>query len=313
MQLNDLTPQQLALGDTFLNELVPNPFAGLLPGSSFNGQSGNNATIQRRQLLRPYPQFDGVQKQLIPEGRLWYHALQAQWEKRMTQGVSMLVSYTFSRSWEETDPLNAGEARYTQRSGNDRPHALRLNGTWTMPRFEIAQRVGASSRRRLADGRRRPTSGPARPSGVPDNVDIIGDVNIDNPTKGRWFNTCTLGARRHTRNACADAGVDERAADPGRAPLEPAFRVRPANALDTTGSRMDAVRVSSPPIIDMNFSKSIPLSARVRSQIRVDLYNMTGAVQWPGPTGERGINNFTTFGTVGQHAVERPALRDADV
>ena len=48
----------------------------------------------------------------------------------------MLVSYTFSRSWEETDPLNAGEGRYTQRSGNDRPHALRLNGTWTMPRFE---------------------------------------------------------------------------------------------------------------------------------------------------------------------------------
>ena len=75
VQLNDLTPQQLALGDTFLNELVPNPFAGLLPGSSFNGQSGNNATIQRRQLLRPYPQFDGVQKQLIPEGRLWYHSL----------------------------------------------------------------------------------------------------------------------------------------------------------------------------------------------------------------------------------------------
>ena len=58
---------------------------------------------------------------------------------------------------------------------------------------------------------------------------------IDNPTKGRWFNTCTLGARRRTRNACADAGVDERAADPGRAPLDPAFRVRPANALDTTG------------------------------------------------------------------------------
>ena len=127
-QLNDLTPQQLALGDTFLNELVPNPFAGLLPGSSFNNQSGNNATIQRRQLLRPYPQFDGVQKQLIPEGRLWYHSLQAQWEKRLTQGVSMLVSYTFSRSWEDTDPLNAGEARYQQRSNNDRPNALRING-----------------------------------------------------------------------------------------------------------------------------------------------------------------------------------------
>ena len=215
-QLNDLTPQQLALGDTYLNELVANPFAGLLPGSSFNGQSGNNATIQRRQLLRPYPQFDNLQMQLIPEGKLWYHAMQAQWEKRMSQGVSMLVSYTFSRSWEETDPLNAGEGRYTQRSNNDRPHALRLNGTWTMPRFENHN----GWVRHLAGGWQTAVVANIRTGaavGVPDNVDIIGDVDIDNHTKGRWFNTCTLGADGVTRNACADPGVDERAADPGRA------------------------------------------------------------------------------------------------
>ena len=54
--------------------------------------------------------------------------------------------------------------------------------------------------------------------------------------------------------------------------------------------------MSSPPIIDMNFSKSIPFSARVRAQIRVDLYNITSAVQWPGPS--TNTNNFTTFGTV---------------
>jgi len=295
VQLNDLTPQQLALGDTFLNELVPNPFAGLLPGSSFNGQSGNNATIQRRQLLRPYPQFDGVAKQLIPEGRLWYHSLQAQWEKRLTQGVSMLVSYTFSRSWEEVDPLNAGEARYKQRSGNDRPNALRINGTWTMPRFESHN----GWVRHLAGGWQTAVVANIRTGaavGMPGGVDVIGDVTIDNPTKGRWFNTCTIGLDG-SRNACADPGVDERAADPGRAPLEPAFRVRPTNALDTTGDRMDAVRSSFPAIIDMNFSKSIPLSSRVRSQIRVDLYNLTGTVQWPGPS--TNINNFTTFGTVG--------------
>ena len=74
---------------------------------------------------------------------------------------------------------------------------------------------------------------------MPDNVDIIGEVDIDNHNKGRWFNTCTLGADGVTRNACADPGVDDRAADPGRAPLTPAFQIRPANSIDTTGSRMD--------------------------------------------------------------------------
>ena len=296
-QLNDLTPQQLALGDTFLNELVPNPFVGLLPGSSFNGQSGNNATIQRRQLLRPYPQFNDVSMQLIPEGRLWYNSLQAQWEKRLTHGVSMLVSYTFSRSWEETDPLNAGEPRYIQRSGNDRPHALRINGTWTMPTYQNH----SAWVRHLAGGWQTAVVANIRTGGavgMPNAVDVIGDVTIVNPTKGRWFNTCTI-ALDGSRNACADAN-DQRANDPGRAPLEPAFQVRPANALDTTGSRMDDVRSSFPAIIDMNFSKSIRLSQRVRSQIRVDLYNLTGAVQWPGPNtgGNNGITDFTTFGTV---------------
>lgn len=298
VQLNELTPQQLALGDAFLDALVPNPFAGLLPGSNFDGAGGNNATIPRSQLLRPYPQFDDVQMQLNPEGKLWYHSLQTQWEKRLTSGVSMLVSYTFSRSWEETNPLNAGEARYRQLRDTHRPHALRINGTWTMPTFE--QRSGWL--RHLAGGWQTAIVANIRSGAAvetPGAVDIIGDVTIDNPTKGRWFNTCTLGIDG-SRSACADPGVDDRVADPGRAPLQPAFAIRPANALDTTGSRMDAIRVSSPPIIDMNFSKSIRLNARVRSQIRVELYNLMSAVQWPGPNrgGDNGITNFVTFGTV---------------
>ena len=113
---------------------------------------------------------------------------------------------------------------------------------------------------------------------MPDNVDVIGDYKLDNFNKGRWFNTCTINLDG-TRSACADPGVDDRAADPGRAPLEPAFRVRPTNALDTTGSRLDGIRVSSPPLVDMTLSKFIRLSPRVNSQVRVELYNIIGAVQ----------------------------------
>lgn len=293
IQLNDLTPAQIALGDAFLTELVPNPFAGLLPGSSFNGVSGNNATIQRRQLLRPYPQFDNVSEGLIPEGRLWYHALQTQWEKRLSHGVSALVSYTYSRSWEEVDPLNAGEARYKQLSANDRPHALRINGNWTMPNFEHRGKW----LRGLAGGWQTGVVANIRSGAaiaMPGSVDVIGPIKLENATLGRWFNTCTIGLDG-SRNACADP-IDTRAADPGRQPLQPAFAIRPTTGLDTTGSRVDAVRVSSPPIVDMTFSRSFRLSPGVRSQLRVDLYNLTGTVQWPGPT--TSITNFSTFGTV---------------
>jgi hypothetical protein len=302
LQLNDLTPAQLALGDTFLNAQVPNPFAGLLPGSSFNGQSGNNATIQRRQLLRPYPQFDGVSVGLIPEGKLWYNSFQAQWEKRLSRGVSLLASYTFSESWELADPLNQGEARYEQLSNNHRPHALRLNGNWNTPSLEGH---GAWTRRLLGNWQVGAVANirSGAPVGMPDNVDVIGDYHIDNPTRGRWFNTCTIGIDG-SRNACADPGLDDRAADPGRAPLEPAFRVRVANSLDTTGSRLEDVRVSSPALVDMTMSKFIRLSPRLNSQLRLELYNILGGVQFGGPT--TAITNFATFGTVSNNQANDP-------
>ena len=40
----------MVANNAFLSGSVANPFAGLLPGTSFN-----NATIARSQLLRPYP------------------------------------------------------------------------------------------------------------------------------------------------------------------------------------------------------------------------------------------------------------------
>jgi hypothetical protein len=38
-----------------LSQQVPNPFAGLLPGTNING-----ANVAKSQLLRPYPQFTGI-------------------------------------------------------------------------------------------------------------------------------------------------------------------------------------------------------------------------------------------------------------
>ncbi len=54
--VNSLTPDEIALGDTFLNALVPNPFVGLVPDG---GARNTSATIQRRELMRPLPQFAG--------------------------------------------------------------------------------------------------------------------------------------------------------------------------------------------------------------------------------------------------------------
>ena len=105
--VNSLTADEIALGDAFLNALVPNPFVGLVPDG---GARNTAATIQRRELLRPYPQFAGITERLVPIGTLDYQAIQVSWNKRLTNGVHFQINYTGSRNVEATSVLNMGEA-----------------------------------------------------------------------------------------------------------------------------------------------------------------------------------------------------------
>src|SRR5262245_4854645 len=90
--LNQLTVDQLALGNTLLQR-VPNPYFGQIPASSSIG--GPTTTIA--QLLRPFPRFTTVSLYRNNVGNTTYHALFAKLEKRFTRSLSFLGSYTYSR------------------------------------------------------------------------------------------------------------------------------------------------------------------------------------------------------------------------
>ena len=128
--VNDLSREQILLGDAYLNTLVPNPFVGLMPDA---GATNTAATVQRRVLMRPLPQFGTINEQLVPIGYGNYQAIQATWEKRLSNGVQLLVGYTGSRTTEALSPLNQGEPLYEQLTTTHRPHVLRLSGGWTTP------------------------------------------------------------------------------------------------------------------------------------------------------------------------------------
>ena len=87
--------------NNLLTQQVPNPFAGLLPGTGLNG-----ANVARSQLLRPYPQFASVQA-TETIGRSDYHALQTRVERRMAQGFSVQFAYSWSRAMAATVSGNA--------------------------------------------------------------------------------------------------------------------------------------------------------------------------------------------------------------
>lgn len=93
LNINQLDPQYLALGPALLDQ-VPNPFFGLPAGQGFGVTS---PTVQRRQLLRPFPQFGDVLMRQHTAGRSQYHALVLKAEKRLTAGWGGRVNYAFSR------------------------------------------------------------------------------------------------------------------------------------------------------------------------------------------------------------------------
>jgi hypothetical protein len=86
-----------------LASFVDNPFAD--PNQSNASQiitDPNNpllySTIQKMQLLMPYPQFFGFSGDEPPIANSIYHALQFRAEKRFSHGLEFLATYTFSKS-----------------------------------------------------------------------------------------------------------------------------------------------------------------------------------------------------------------------
>ncbi len=101
--LNQLTPAQLALGSQLL-KTVPNPFYGYItdPTSILS-----LPTVQYAQLLRPYPQFTGVNASQAPFGHATYNALEVKAERRFAQGLAILFNYTRSKAIDNVGELGS--------------------------------------------------------------------------------------------------------------------------------------------------------------------------------------------------------------
>jgi hypothetical protein len=96
VNINQVDPRFLPLGSA-LTQLVPNPFFGNPNAAGFNTRG---PTIQRNQLLRPFPQFDNVNMQQSTLARSQYHAGVIQLNKRATGWWGGRISYTYSRLYD---------------------------------------------------------------------------------------------------------------------------------------------------------------------------------------------------------------------
>jgi trimeric autotransporter adhesin len=100
VNINQVDPKYLGLnnpgGVNYLTQVVPNPFFGVEGAGGYT----TRATIQRNQLLRPYPQFGDVNMIYSTLASSQYHAGVLQLTKRATGWWGGRVSYTYSRLYD---------------------------------------------------------------------------------------------------------------------------------------------------------------------------------------------------------------------
>jgi hypothetical protein len=135
---SDALPNQYLSMGTALNNLVPNPFSGVVKTGALSAP-----TVTQAQLLLPFPEYTGVSEAFANVFDSSYHALQMKVEKRFTQGGTVLASYTFSKLMADVSALT-GWLDSGVGSGPGIQNPYNLSAEKTLSGFDSRQRLTVS-------------------------------------------------------------------------------------------------------------------------------------------------------------------------
>ena len=286
VNIDALSAANLALGASTLNAQVPNPFAGLLPGTSLNG-----ATTTKQQLLLPFPQFTSVTENNLPVGYSWYNSLQARLEHRFKSGLFFQASLTYSKNMEAISYLNPQDY-YTNPyhllrvvTSDDAPYRLRMSGGYRLPSLKS----GNFLVRGVLNGWQLNaifTLQSGVPVAAPSGAFSTGlNPALAHRTSKLYFNNCYINLAGVLSSQCAANG------------LQPAWIQQPAFTLNTLTTRMSSVRLDEPPLVDVSLFKSWQIHERTQLQFRAEAFNFTNTAYFN--LGASGDTTLTSplFGT----------------
>ena len=305
ININQVDPRHLSLGAALL-EQVPNPFFGLPAGQ---GKNVTSATIQRRELLRPYPQFNDILMRQSTQGESQYHAAVLKFEKRMSDGWGGRINYTYSRLKDN----QFGESNFFSSASTEAQDAYNLDAEYAVGLLDVPHKISIAPIVELpfGEGKRWAQSGfGAAVLGDWTVSAIIGiesgfPVQIRNNTNTTNLFTRMQRANPGTGSAETDGTRDERIAPPagpGCVIAEEcgsgiwlnaaAFAAAPTNTLGTLPRTLDDVRTPHRNNIDFVAAKQVRLGGSRRGEIRLEVLNLTNTVKVTGPVATVGSSTF---------------------
>ncbi|MGI8785293.1 MAG: TonB-dependent receptor [Acidobacteriota bacterium] len=269
----------------FLSANVTNPFRGLVPGTGLDG-----STVQRQQLLRPFPQFTSIGGQ-TNDGKSIYHSGQLRVERRFAKGYTILTSYTWSKFLEQASFRNETDTEYEKRiQENDAPHRLVASGIYELP-FGRGRMLGSNWNGWLDgvlggwqfQGIWQGQSG--RPIGL-GNLVYFGDptkLRVNPKNINRTFDTSGF--------FYVDAAVQTNGVlDPVKQRNDQ--RIRLANNIRTFPSRLPGFRGQGLNLWDLSLIKNVAISESVKVQLRGEFLNAINHPQFENPNVDPTSSNF---------------------
>jgi hypothetical protein len=292
---NQLDPQYNSLG-LALQDQVPNPYAGLVPGSL------GGPTISRSQSLKPYPYYTAVTVRLPHLGSSIYHALLFTAERRLSNGVAVLASYTFGKLISDSAivPSNFGAVEVGSDNGYQNGKYNRRAERSVDP-TDVSQRLVLSGIVELpfGKGKRWSFHNPlvSRLTGGW-QLNLISTIQSGLPLAVR-------GASNNLANRPNSTGVSAKLSN--RTPehwFDTAQFVNPPNfTYGNVGRVLPDVR--GPGIVDFDLSaiKDTSISERLKLQFRAEAFNFVNHTNLGNPNvsfsaGANGLNNSSTFGVI---------------
>lgn len=294
--LNQLDPDlRLQLGQS-LNDAVPNPYAGRVPGGL------GAATITRERSLMAFPYYNAVNVSNPPIGNFFSHLLLVNVRRQFSNGFLVNVSFTGGKKMSDNTLVPIDFGAIEQATENGWQNGLYDRGLErSIDPADVSRRLVVSLLYELPIGRGKawdPGNGFARAvlggwqsnliwvsqTGVPLTVRGANNfqanrpnstgvsAKIDNPTSQQWFDTTQ-------------------------------FVNPPDFTFGNVGRTLPDVRHPGTFNMDLSLIKNTRITERVNLQFRAEAFNVTNEVNFKlvddqfvaGPTGR---NASATFGTV---------------
>jgi trimeric autotransporter adhesin len=303
ININQLDPAFLALGPALL-ENVANPFFGLPAGEGFNVTSQN---VQRRQLLRPFPQFGDILMRQSTLGKNQYHAGIIKFEKRVTNGWGGRINYTYSRlkdnQFGETNFFsNVGT---TANVGTEAQNIYDLDAEYAVGLLDVPHKVVVAPIIQLpfGEGKRWAQSGVAAMLLGDWTVSSIVSIESGFPISlVTATNTSQTFSRMQRPNPGTGDPETSGSRDDRMDPVGPwlnsaAFTTPPQFTFGTVPRTLPEIRTPHRNNWDFVATKDVRFGGSARGQIRLEVLNVTNTVKVRGPNTLVGSSTFGQINT----------------